>query len=477
MTSFPPHADAAGSDLAPADSARPEWVTVSRPVDVDDGDRPVRTRRVVIQVVAGALVVLLLVAFSGAIASRRLAEKESVNDAAKIANVLAEAVVQPALTDELLTGDPAAVAAVDAAIRAYVLGTSSVRVKIWTPEGRIVYSDEPVLIGQTFDLGAEERSVFTTPTMKAEVSDLDQPENTFERGQGKLLEVYRPVWTPSGSPLLFETYAPYDDVTSRTGQLWRGFAGVTLSSLVALVVLLLPVLWRLLHSVRRSRAQREALLQKTVDASTDERRRIAGTLHDGVVQELAATSYVVSTAADRAAATGQADMAAKLRDAAGMVRTTIGGLRSLLVDIYPPNLATSGLAAALDDLAASLRLRDVDVVVDLDVVALLRLDQAMEQLIYRVAQECLLNTARHARADTAWVGLHMEGDDVVLDLRDDGIGFDPRLLEDPVEGHFGLRVLGDVASGADARLRLATALGRGTRWQLRVPRARLRALG
>lgn len=42
------------------------------------------------------------------------------------------------------------------------------------------------------------------------------------QGQGKLLEVYRPVWTPDDDPLLFETYAPYDDVTTSAGQLWRG---------------------------------------------------------------------------------------------------------------------------------------------------------------------------------------------------------------------------------------------------------------
>jgi two-component system, NarL family, sensor kinase len=472
MSSYLSQADSVGSDLPPTDLARPQWVTVSKPPDVDERDRPVRTRRVVIQVVAGALVVLFLVAVSGAFASRRLAEKQSVNDAAKTANVLAEAVVQPALTDELLTGDPAALEAIDAAVRAYVLGTSSVRVKIWTPEGEIIYSDEPVLIGQTFELGEEERSVFTTPTMRAEVSALDRPENTFERGQGKLLEVYRPVWTPNGSPLLFETYAPYDDVTSRASQLWRGFAGITLSSLVALVVLLVPVLWRLLNSVRRSRAQREALLQKTVEASTDERRRIAGTLHDGVVQELAATSYVVTTAADKVDAWGQSEVAANLREAAGTVRTTIGGLRSLLVDIYPPNLASSGLGAALEDLAASLRLRDVAVTLELDVEALLGLDETTERLIYRVAQECLLNTTRHARASQAWVALTRDAESVVLEVGDDGVGFDPhQALESPAEDHFGLRVLGDVVASAGAELRLASAPGQGTQWLLEVPRS------
>ena len=45
------------------------------------------------------------------------------------------------------------------------------------------------------------------------------------------------MWTPSGQPLLFETYFHYDDAVARSGQLWRGFAGVTLSSILLLVAL------------------------------------------------------------------------------------------------------------------------------------------------------------------------------------------------------------------------------------------------
>ena len=55
--------------------------------------------------------------------------------------------------------------------------------------------------------------MLVAPTTHAEVSDLTRPENRYETGGGKLLEVYRPVWTPSGQPLLFETYMPYDSVT------------------------------------------------------------------------------------------------------------------------------------------------------------------------------------------------------------------------------------------------------------------------
>ncbi len=456
---------------APTGQQAPRWVTVADATTaLGDDPAPVSRRRVLTALVLGAVVVLGLVGVSGSVAASRLAEKESVNDAAASAAVLADAIVQPALRNGLVTGDPKAFAAMDRAVRDHVLGPSSVRVKIWTSDGKIVYSDEPALVGRTYPLGEEERDALVHPVTRAEVSDVDRPENAFERGNGKLLEVYRPVWTPAGEPLLFETYARYDGVLSRSSQLWRGFAGITASSLLALIVLMLPVVWRLLTRVTSAQRQREALLERAVEASTDERRRIAGTLHDGVVQELAGASFVVSSAAARAASEGQPELADQLRDAAATVRRGIGGMRSLLVDLYPPNLETAGLGVALEDLATSLRSREVEVEVVADPDVLEEMTPWTERLVYRVAHECLQNCLKHAMATSVRVSVGHEAGHVVLEVADDGVGFDAeRVLSEPPEGHFGLRVLADVAREAGADLQVASAVGRGTRWRLRLP--------
>lgn len=447
---------------------RPPWILVAAGTDVRSGELPVQPRRVFLQVVAAALVVLVAVALVGVFASRRLAEAEAVTDAAKTADLLANAVAQPALTDGLLTGTPAAVTAMDKAIRAHVLGDSIVRVKIWDPTGLILYSDAPALIGERFPLGAEERDVLTNPVVRADVSDLSAPENRLERGQGKLLQVYRPIWTPAGNPVVFETYARYNVVTGRTGQLLGGFAGITLTSLLLLVVLLMPILWRLLDRLKQSQLQREALLQRAVDASSEERRRIAGALHDGVVQDLAATSFTIGGAAEHAMSLGQPGLADEVRLAADTVRASIGGLRSLLLDIYPASLETAGLEAALNDLASTLRARGTAVL--LNIARDTGLDAERERLVYRVAQECLHNIARHAAATNVEVRLDREEGHAVLDINDNGVGFDaPDLLSNPKEGHFGLRVLGDVVADAGGELLLASAPGAGTHWQLRIP--------
>ncbi|MBW0255006.1 ATP-binding protein [Cellulomonas sp. PS-H5] len=453
----------------PAPAAEDGRVVLSRGAPPAASVAPVRTWRVFLQVGAAAAVVLVLVAVLGLSASRRIAEQESVNDAARSTDLLADAVVQPALTDGVAAGDPEALAALDAVVRDRVLGDAVVRVKLWDADGRIVYSDEPRLIGDTFGLGDDERAVLADPSTQAEVSDLDEPENRFERDQGRLLEVYRPVWTPDGTVLLFETYSRYDVVTERAAAVWRGFAGITVTSLLLLLVLLLPVLWTLLDRLRRGQDQRERLLRSAVDASDAERRRIAATLHDGVVQELAASSFALAGAAERAERAGAPDVAADVRAASGTVRTSIRGLRSLLVDIYPPSLRTAGLGAALADLAGGLAARGVRVTVDAPEEALAGIGVDAQQLVYRVAQETVRNAVAHAGADEVRVRLERSGGLLVLEVADDGAGFDAAAtLASPPEGHLGLRVLGDLAAAAGADLSVDSAPGAGTRWRLAV---------
>jgi two-component system NarL family sensor kinase len=450
------------------------WTVVSAARPPEPPDLPVAWRRIVVQAVVATLVVFLVVAVAGTIAARRASERESVNDALQITGLLASVVVQPTLEDTLLSADPTIAAAarerLDAVIRTRVLGGAVVRVKLWTEDGRIVYSDEPRLVGETFPLGAEEQEAIRTPTTVAEVSDLGLPENRFEASQGKLLEVYRPVWTPGHTPLLFETYSRYDVVTTRSGQLWRGFAGITLSSLLLLLVALVPLMWALVTRVRRSQRQRDVLRDRAASASEQERRRIAATLHDGVVQELAGVSFVVAGAADRARLAGEEQVAEQLHDAATTVRGSIGGLRSLLVDIYPATLRDAGLSTALADLGGTLRSRGI--AVHLDLPDDVDLPPETEALVFRVAREVLRNAARHSGATMVTVYLRQVEGVLLLDISDDGVGFDAAaVLAEPPEGHLGIRLLADAAAEAGAQLSVAAEPGRGTRWRLEVPLA------
>jgi two-component system, NarL family, sensor kinase len=425
-----------------------------------------RPRQVVVRLALGLTAVLVLVGVLGAFAAQLLAEREAVNDAANIADVFAATVVQPAITAALADGDPDAVAAFDAVARERILGPNVVRVKIWSPSGTVLYADEPELIGRTFALGDDQREALASPQTRAEVSDLSSSENEFETG-GRLLEVYRPVWAPDGRQLLFEMYSPYAPVGERSGELWRGFAGVTVSSLLLLVALTAPIVWRLLSRVRGDERERIALLERTVDASERERGRIAATLHDGPVQELVASAFAAENVATTAQQRDQHALSAQAADLAATLRGNVRALRSLLIDIYPRSLADAGVAQALADLAESVRGRGLHVTVDVaDDLGPLHEDAG--RLVYRVAQETVRNVAAHSGAPTAAVGLTRSGDAVILEVADAGAGFDAVSVR---PGHFGTRIIAELAADAGATLEVATAPGRGTRWRLRVPHA------
>ena len=416
---------------------------------------------------AGVVGALVVVGVVGTLAARQLAEREAVNDAATMAGVLAEAGVQPSLSDGLLTGDPAAITAFDEVVHAQLLVPPIVRVKLWNEQGKVLYADEQQLIGRTFPLSKEQKRALQRHETVADVSNLDESENAFESA-ARAVEVYRPVWTPNGQITLFEFYTNYSAVGDRTGQLWRGFAGVTASSLVLLVVIVVPFVWALVRRLRRAEEQRIELLQRAVDASADERRRIAASLHDGPVQELAAASFTVAGASATASVHGQGALSRDLDAAATAVRSSIRSLRTLLVDIYPASLARSGIVAALLDLAQTTRRDDLVVQVDSADEDDLALSAGAQRLVHRVAQECLRNAAKHAGRATVVVSLHRDGPtSVTLDVVDDGVGFDvAQVLAAPREGHLGLHLLADAASVPGALLQVSSSPGRGTHWRL-----------
>ena len=456
----------AGPHAAPATQ---RWLTVASPADRGaDGHR--RAAMVYAQVIAMAAVVVLGVTLFAASAGRRVAEEQAIAAAAQRADLLAEVVVQPALTDGVLTQDPAAIARLETAVSKHVVGMRITRIKFWTADGLVVYSNDLRLVGKTFPLSEDHRAVLGDSTVRAEVTDLDEPENMYERSEGKLLEVYRPVTTPGGHKLVMETYSPYSTVEQATTRVWRGFAPVTLASLFALMVLLLPVLWHLLSRLRAAQAQRETLLERAVQASAEERRRIAATLHDGVVQDLTGASLAVSCAASRVESHGLPEVAAEVSAAARTVRTSIGGLRSLLADIYPPSLNAMGLETALQDLVASSRTRDVDVRLDCRYGSGRAMTKDRERLLFRVAQECLNNAVRHSGASRINITVTENDGVLVLDVIDDGHGFDAeKLVKEPNERHFGLRLMADAAKEGNAQLSVASSPGAGTHWRLRTP--------
>jgi len=408
-----------------------------------------------------ALALLTLVAVQ---ILRHVGRSEATRDAKLETRLAGEGIVAPALPAGLLNGRPAAIAAVDRLVRRRVLLDPVVRVKIWNDRGRILYSDEHRLIGARYSLKPDELAALHDGSADAEVSDLAKPENRFERSYRKLLEVYLGIPGPRSTPLLYEEYLRYSSVAASGNRLWSRFAPAMIASLILLEISQLPSAWSLARRVRRGQQERESLLQRALDASSLERRRIAGNLHDGVVQTLAGVSYSLSAASEHLDST-RAPQAAKLVDRAAVdTRQSIRELRTLLVDIYPPALQRAGLEPALSDLLAPLEARGIST--QLEVPAGLALPTEAESVLYRVAQEALRNVAKHARARHVRVqAAHDEGL-ARLSVEDDGRGFSS--TSEPA-AHFGLRIMHDLARDAGGRLTVETALGAGTTIRLEVP--------
>jgi signal transduction histidine kinase len=183
------------------------------------------------------------------------------------------------------------------------------------------------------------------------------------------------------------------------------------------------------------------------------------------VQDLAGISYALSAAAHTE---GSPAARETLREAAAGTRGSMRQLRSLLVEIHPPNLRAAGLEPALADLLAPLRARGATT--ELEVDPALDLGDDAERVLYRAAAEALRNVQRHSGAGHVRVNVGRDGEAVRLEVRDDGAGFAPEERERRrEEGHVGLSLLEELAIRAGGRLDVRSARGEGTTFALELP--------
>ena len=222
--------------------------------------------------------------------------------------------------------------------------------------------------------------------------------------------------------------------------------------------------------VARERAH-ENFVEQVIEAQELERRRLAGDIHDGISQRLVTLSYRLDAAAqaaksidDRSALTEQLDRARELAD------LTLQEARAAISGLRPPVLDDLGLSGGLASLARSIP--QVDVRTDL---ADVRLPDHIELALYRIAQECLQNVVKHARATEARLTFTVDtgdnGDVARLEIVDDGVGFDT--LEHPLGsdemGGYGLLSMAERAEIVGGRLHIRSRPGSGTAVTATIP--------
>ncbi|MFJ2442715.1 sensor histidine kinase [Streptomyces sp. NPDC087658] len=426
------------------------------------GSRTVRRALTAMVLIAlGAFVVIGTVTVGVA---RSIAERTALAEAARSARIIGDVIFKPVMP-AVIEGDREARARLDVAVGARQREGGVVRVKVWNRQGVVLYSNEPRATGLSFPLNGSVRKAIDEGASWARLSDLSEPEHITELRQGgNLVEVYVPLVLASGERLALEVYSTDARVIAARTELVRTLVPFSLLALLLLLAAQLPVSVHLLRRVSRGDAERSRLLGNALTASERERRAIARDLHDGVVQDLAGVGYALSAVRSGLPAHTAAPARDMLDRVTEVVRGAVGSLRTMMVDIYPPDLTEAGLPQAVELLAERLRREGVTVTTAVDVRATLSPDLVVAA--YRSTRECVTNILKHAGARHAWIDITGDADHLLVRVADDGRGPGDALGR---SGHLGLRILRDTANELGGRMSVAERTGGGTEVRTVLP--------
>ena len=413
------------------------------------------------------LAVLAAVVTGVVLLSWVIARNEAVRDAEVTARAVAETIVAPLADADFHARNPAALAKMGEAMGDRSRDGSISHIKVWADAGcgraTVLWSDQKPLVGQTFQLDEEEYAVFGSRGTVSEISALEKEENRLERSAGQLIEVYTGTRGMAGAPLLFEVYVSTANLPAEVVNLVGVILPLPIAALIALALATMPLAVSLAHRVDRGQQQMQRLLVHAVESSDLERRRIAQNLHDGVVQDLAGISYALDSDAGKLPRGGV--LRQHLDELGDILRRDLASLRTLMTDIYPPDLRTKGLAETVrelgvqDDLPPGL--------VRFEIEEPLRSHPLTDRLAYRAIREALSNAVKHAHASSVLVRIEQDDATMTFEVIDDGVGFDPTTAGPA--GHFGVRLISEMVADAGGTMTVESSAGSGTRVRGELP--------
>ncbi len=202
-------------------------------------------------------------------------------------------------------------------------------------------------------------------------------------------------------------------------------------------------------------------------AVANERNRLARELHDSIAQTLYGLS-LQSEVASRKLAAGRIEQVAEyLRDFRLQTQQTLRETRLMISELRPPILEQTGLAAALQSRLDSVERRG-GLKVEANLEEIENLSPQLEVGLYRLAQEALNNALKHAQASQINLTMKESQGNILLQIADDGIGFDPAAMEQ--QGGYGLESMRERAKQLGGSLDIGGAPGEGTIVTVEVPR-------
>jgi signal transduction histidine kinase len=221
------------------------------------------------------------------------------------------------------------------------------------------------------------------------------------------------------------------------------------------------------HAEQARRRERETRLlaeQAQELAALQERQHLARELHDSVSQALYGISLGARTALE-ALDSAPGEAIAPLEYVIALSEAGLAEMRALIFELRPEFLASEGVIAALTKQANALRTR-YKLTVDAHLGEEPDLSQEKKQALYRIAQEALHNIVKHAHARTVLLRLSKQDSELILEVCDDGKGFDPTK---PFPGHLGLHSMQERATQLGGTCSIESTPSQGTCLRVRIP--------
>lgn len=220
---------------------------------------------------------------------------------------------------------------------------------------------------------------------------------------------------------------------------------------------------RMFDNLRRQQRQVELLLNQAVITQEEERQRISIDLHDSVAQWLVAASYRAQTCSELLDGNGSSKARAELLGMEETITRSLKELRRVVIGLRPPALDELGLTHAVRQTLDDLKPDGIECRFDQEGESV-RLSPSMEIAVYRVVQESLNNIRKHAHATAVDITMKFLGEELVVDITDNGDGFDlTQTLDSAVSvGHLGLLGMQQRAEMLGGRIDVRTTQGQGT---------------
>jgi signal transduction histidine kinase len=199
-------------------------------------------------------------------------------------------------------------------------------------------------------------------------------------------------------------------------------------------------------------------------AALEERQKLARELHDSVSQALYGIALGAHTAR-KALERDPEHVAEPLDYVLALAEAGLAEMRALIFELRPESLEQEGLVSALTKQGNALQAR-YELRVHLDLCDEPPLSLPIKQELYRIAQEAMHNTVKHAHARQVNLRLSQTSEGVLLEVGDDGVGFD---AQGAFPGHLGLHSMRERVSKLGGVLQIESAPGQGTRLRAQVP--------